>query len=278
MVEEIKQFFGKGENKNKIVIKTKDVKNLLNGDKAIYFPRSSDVGVLLLHSYTSTPYEFVDLSRYLADRGITVYAPTIAGHGTVVEDLENTTIEEWQESAEEAYLYLKQKTKKVFVVGSSFGGNLAFHLATKFTNPVAGVVSMGTPINVHWQKFFKLSLYTYGLLKKNQKKHRSHYNLMYINQEQVVYPVMPTKSLRRFFYLIQKITIPSLESIKVPTLIIQSNADRIVNPNSALYLHEHLGSLDKRILWVNGNNHALAADEKKGLIFKAIFRFITEVN
>ena len=277
MVEKIRQFLNNGEDNKKVVISAKDFpfKTLLNSDKAIYFPRSSDVGVLLLHSYTSTPYEFYDLARYLADKGLTVLAPTIAGHGTTTEDLARTTIEDWQKSAEDAYLFLKQKAKKVFVVGSSFGGNLAFHLATKFHNPLAGVVSMGTPIKVRWEKFFLLGIYTYGWLKKNQKKRRADYKLVYLNQEQVVYPVMPIPSLRQFFKLIKKITIPNLSAVKAPALIIQSSADRIVSPSSAQYLHEHLGSADKRILWVNGHNHALAIDEKRGLIYKAIYRFVS---
>ena len=82
-----------------------------------------------------------------------------------------------------------------------------------------------------------------------------------------VYPVMPVKSLRRFFHFIKKITIPSLKNIKVPTLIIQSSADKIVSPDSAQYLHEHLGSEDKRVLMVNGSGHTLAVDEKRGLIY-----------
>ena len=283
MVQEIRQFLAKnGENKNQTEDSTIKIKNpprfedVLNQDKAIYFPRNSEVGVLLLHSYTSTPYEFYDLAKYLADKGLTVLAPTIAGHGTTPEDLAKTTIEDWQQSAEDAYLFLKQKAKKIFVVGSSFGGNLAFHLANKFHNPLAGVVSMGTPIKVRWEKFFKFSLATYGWLKKNQKKRRVDYKLMYFDQEQVAYPVMPVESLRRMFTFIKKITVPSLKDIKAPTLIIQSSADRIVNPISAQYIHEHLGSVDKRVLWVNGNHHTLAVDEKRGLIYKAIYRFITE--
>lgn len=280
MVEEIQQFFdNQRENKKQKEIfertKNSSAKKVLNGDKAIYFPRSNDLGVLLLHSFTSTPYEFYDLARYLAAKNITAYAPTIAGHGTNPQDLAKATIRDWQNSAEEAYLFLKQQCRKVFVVGSSFGGNLAFYLATKFTNPLAGVVSLGTPIKVRFEKAFLLGIYSYGWFKKNQKKRRADYKLMYLDQEQVVYPVMPVPSLRRFFHFIKKITIPSLKKIQTPTLIIQSSADKIVNPKSAQYLHEHLGSRDKRILWVNGSHHALAVNDKRGLIYKAIYRFLT---
>lgn len=282
MVATIKKFFTElGENKNKkktIGIKVKDlfVKNLLDEKRAIYFPRSPDVGVLLLHSYTSTPYEFYDLASHLAKKDYTVYAPPLAGHGTTPEDLAKTTIEDWQKSVEDAYLFLKGRVKKIFIVGSSFGGNLAFHLATNLDNPIAGVVSMGTPIRIKWERCCKLCLYSYGWFKKNHKKKRHLYEIMYINQEQIVYPVIPASSLRRFFYFVKKITIPNLAKVQAPTLIIQSSSDRVVHPKSAQYLHQHLGSANKRILWVNGTSHALAVDEKRGLIFKAICRFIEE--
>src|SRR3989338_3637000 len=241
----------------------------------IFIERRSEVGVLLLHGYTSTPYEMRDLAHYLAEKNLTVYAPTIAGHGTKPDDLAKATIEDWQRSAEEAYLFLKQKTKKVFVVGSSLGGNLAFYLATKYTNPLSGIVSLGTPIKVRWQKLFKTGLYTYGFFKKNQKKRRQDYRLAYHDADQVVYPVMPIPSLRRLFSLI-KITAQQIKNIAVPTLIIQSSYDRIVDARSAQYLHENLAATDKRILWMNGSTHALAIDQKKELIFSTIHHFIVE--
>ncbi len=217
-----------------------------------------------------------ELADYLVKKGITVYAPLIAGHGTTPEDLARTTIDEWQQSVEQSYLFLKQKVKKIFVVGSSFGGNLAFYLAEKHNNPLAGVVSMGTPIKVRWQKIFKLGLYTYGLLKKNQKKRRHDYRLTLGDTAQVVYPVIPVKSLRRFFWFIKHKTIPSLTRIFAPTLIIQSTFDRIVDSKSAQYIHEKLASNNKRIFWLNGSTHALAIDEKKELIFNTIYHFIKE--
>ena len=166
MGEKIRNIFKQGGNKKQkeIFFSARGLKKLigeglLNSNKAIFFPRSNEAGVLLLHGYTSTPYEFYDLSRYLANKGVSVYAPTIAGHGTSPKDLANTSIEEWKKSVEEGYKFLKQKSKKVYVVGSSLGGNLALHLAHKFN---ASVVSMGTPIHVRGQRFFKMFLYTYG--------------------------------------------------------------------------------------------------------------------
>ncbi|OGY09145.1 MAG: hypothetical protein A2782_03215 [Candidatus Blackburnbacteria bacterium RIFCSPHIGHO2_01_FULL_43_15b] len=251
-------------------------KHYMIGSAPIFIDKKSEVGALLLHSYTSTPYEMKEIASYLADKGITVYAPLIAGHGTTPDDLAKTTIAEWQESAEKAYFFIKEKVRKVFVIGSSFGGNLAFHLATKFNNPLAGVISMGTPIKVQWQKAFLAAMYTYGFFKKNQKKRRRDYHFTFEDIDQVVYPVMPVKSLRRLFYFFRKVTPSSLPKITAPTLIIQSSQEKIVNPDSAQYIHEKLASKNKRILWMNGSTHALTIAEKRNLIFNTVYHFISE--
>ncbi|MDD2807619.1 MAG: alpha/beta fold hydrolase [Patescibacteria group bacterium] len=240
----------------------------------IYVERGSEVGVLLVHSYTSTPYEFIDLIDYLTSRNITVLAPRIAGHGTTPQDLALSTINDWKNSVLNSFLFLRPRVKKIFIIGSSFGGNLTFDLAATTGEKIDGIISLGTPIRLRWQRLFKLALYTYGWFKKNQKKRRHHFKSEYMEQEQIIYTVMPIPSLRRFFKFISQYTIPILNSVIVPTLIIQSSDDRIVDPLSAFYLHEHLGSDDKRILWVNSRHHTLATDDKRWLIYRSILRFI----
>ncbi|MFA5021777.1 MAG: alpha/beta fold hydrolase [Patescibacteria group bacterium] len=279
MVAEILEFIEKRTNKSDPFanVDFSKFKNIINPDKTIYFPRSNEVGVLLLHGFTSTPYEFCDLAQYLADKGLTVFAPKIAGHGTTPQDLEKTTIQDWQQSVEEAYLFLKNSTKKIFIIGSSFGGNLAFHLATKHNNPLAGIISIGTPIKIKWQKLAKLRVYTYGFFIKYYKKRGNNYKFTYAEGEQVVYPVIPISSLKNLFRFIKTTTIPSLKNITAPTLIIHSNTDAVVHPSSAQYLHEKLASNDKRILWVDGVSHNIALDQKRWLIYKAIYRFISEI-
>ncbi|MFA6410140.1 MAG: alpha/beta fold hydrolase [Candidatus Buchananbacteria bacterium] len=253
-------------------------KNIINKDKTIYLPQGSEVGILLLHGFTSTPFEFCDLAKYLSEKGLTVYAPKIAGHGTTPSDLAKTTIAEWQKSAEEAFSFLESQTKKIFVIGSSFGGNLAIHLAEKFESNLAGFVSIGTPIQIRWQRLAKIRLYTYGLLIKNYKKRGNNYKFSYTEQAEVVYPVIPTASLKKLFSLIKNFTIPSLKKITAPALIIHSNSDAVVHPKSAQYLHEKLGSENKRILWIDGCGHSIALDEKRWLIYKAIYRFICDIE
>ena len=53
--------------------------------------------------------------------------------------------------------------------------------------------------------------------------------------------------------------------------------DRVsTSPRDRRRILPHLASKDKRVLWVNGSHHALAVDDKRGLIYKAIYRFVAQ--
>lgn len=263
------------QNKNHL----KNNKKMKGGEPFFIF-KTPEIGILLLHGFTSTPHQFVELGEFLSREGITVYAPLLAGHGTHPDDLANTALKELLESVEVAFQKLKEKVKRIIIIGNSFGGNLAFYLATKFSNPdILGIISLGTPITLRWQKFIKLRLYTYGWFKKYYRKSRVNYKLDYTDfSDEVTYPVIPIASLRKFFYFIKKLTIPELKKIRVPTLIIQADADPVINPKSAQKIHENLGSPNKKIFWLNGNIHTVTKDEQRGRVFKKIWEFIEEVK
>src|SRR5438067_7923472 len=64
--------------------------------------KAGEVGCLLVHGYTSSPFEMRALARYLADRGITAGASLLAGHGTAPEDLATRTWQDWYVSVNTA--------------------------------------------------------------------------------------------------------------------------------------------------------------------------------
>ena len=67
-----------------------------------FFYRAGDVGCLLVHGFTSSPFEMQGLGRYLADRGVTASSPLLAGHGTSPHDLHHTTWRDWYASVSNA--------------------------------------------------------------------------------------------------------------------------------------------------------------------------------
>lgn len=133
--------------------------------KSIFMDKNSEIGVLMIHGFSSTSRQFLELSEYLSARGFTVSAPLIAGHGTCPEDLAKTNPEDWKNSVKEAYVQLKQSVKKVVIIGNSFGSNLGFWLTNEFNNEPVAIISLGAPIILYWHRWIRFRLNTYGRLK-----------------------------------------------------------------------------------------------------------------
>ncbi len=252
----------------------------MRGAEPFFIDKKSEIGVLLLHGFTSTPYQFKELAGFLSDKGFTVYAPLIAGHGTSPDILANTKVNDWKKSAEKAYNFLKEKVEKIIVIGNSFGGNLAFYLArVNQDNKILGIISLGTPIFLRFQWFIKLRLYTYGWLLKYYHKPRAIYRIDYTDMDdEITYPVIPIKGLKEFFKFIKEETIPHLKEVKVPVLIVHASVDYVVSPKSAVFIHQHIGSEYKIIHWFDSNHHVVFNDRRKNELFERIYQFITEIK
>ena len=89
------------------------------------------VGVLVLHGFTGNPQSMRPLADAFAAAGHSVEMPLLTGHGTVVEDMLDTTWADWSADAEAAYERLAARTESVVVVGLSMGGSLTCWLATR---------------------------------------------------------------------------------------------------------------------------------------------------
>lgn len=251
----------------------------MHGGGPFMIDQNADVGVLLLHGFTGTPHQFRELSRLLAERGYTVFSPVIAGHGTTPRELEQTTSGDWVQTAEAALQRLRARVRQVFVVGNSFGGNLAFWLAANHPEVISGVVSLGTAIRLRWHALHVARLYTYGWFIRYHRKLGREYKIDYIDlADEVSYPVIPLKSLREFHRFLRQKTIPTLSAVTAPTLLIQADEDKVVHPRSVQYIHEHVSSRYKKVCWLNSRYHNLHESDRRDEIFRRIDAFIRELT
>src|SRR4030042_1941254 len=92
-----------------------------NQSKSIFLKGDNEIGILLLHGWTSPPDELLPMAKYLNSFGYTIYAPLLRGHGTRPEDLERVRWKDWLEDAREALRELEKKSTKIFVGGISMG-------------------------------------------------------------------------------------------------------------------------------------------------------------
>ena len=255
-----------------------DIKNyckIANGCRAFSFFNKSGIGALLIHGFTSSCRALRELGKYLAHKNISVVAPRLAGHGTRLDDLRQTNCYDWFKSAEQGLKKLKAKTNHTYLIGDSFGGNLAFKLAAQYK--VAGIVSLGAPIYLRKNIGIKLLLPIVSLFCKHYKKPRSHCSTSEEFTERGSYSKIPLCNLRQLLKFINKETKKDLSKVQAPTLIVQSITDNVVSPRSAKFIYQNLSSESKELFWLKSNSHQLIIiEQNRNKVFKRIYEFIQQ--
>lgn len=240
-----------------------------------YFYQGGETGVLLVHGFTGTPYIFQQIAKELADQGYTVSAPLLAGHGTSPDDMATTTWQDWYQSLEEAYLDLRRKCESVVVVGVSFGANLSCLLATH--HKVKGLILIGMPrwIHKHWLATFFLPIFLLLGIRFYKKSIDS-----LTDDDELIggpnhsYFKIPLQSVRELFYFLNNINDDLLSRIIVPTLIIQSDNDGLVQPKSGQYIFERLATPHKELIWISEPHHELHNVKNRRRIYGYVSEFM----
>lgn len=241
--------------------------------KDSFFIKGNSTGCLLIHGFSGSPGEIRPLGEYLAEQGFTVLGVKLAGHATKEEDLEKTSWEDWYKSAWEGYNTLKSNCDKVCIIGFSMGGLLALKLSAE--NKAAGVVSISAPIYLRDWKINFLPIIM--LFKKYSFKKQKSYLDEKMHKYLSSYKKMPLKAVRSLLELIE-ITKEQLTRVKCPALIIQSQKDGTVNPRSARYIHNNIGSLHKELVWFYNSGHLIVLDKDREDVFSKINVFLKKIT
>jgi carboxylesterase len=97
-------------------------------------------GIVLIHGFTGSPDSTVPWAKYLNERGYTVNAIRLPGHGTTWQDGNTKRFEDLLASADSAFAQMRDSTDRVFLMAQSFGSTLALRVAADHPQDVAGVV------------------------------------------------------------------------------------------------------------------------------------------
>jgi carboxylesterase len=97
-------------------------------------------GVLVLHGFTGNPDSMRHLAEAFAAAGFSVECPLLPGHGTSVDDLEETRFGDWSSAAGAAYESLSARCDRVVVAGLSMGGTLGLWLMADYPEISGGVL------------------------------------------------------------------------------------------------------------------------------------------
>lgn len=234
-----------------------------------FFWEAGPVGVLLSHGFTATPFEVRGLARFLYERGYTVLAPLLPGHGTTPEEMNRCRWQDWTAALEAAYRKLAARSERVFIGGESLGGLAALYLATEHPE-VAGILTFAPAFKIRsrldrWRVPL-LAPFVPFALKPNLPE----------SGEKATwqgYTVNPLRAARELLRL-QRVVRGRLARITPPLLVIQGRQDRTVAPEVPALLAAGTRSAWKEIHWLAHSGHCLLLEGEAERARKLTLRFM----
>jgi carboxylesterase len=229
------------------------------------------VGVLLCHGFTGSPQSLRPWGEYLAARHpeYAIELPLLPGHGRPWPELQRTRWTDWYGQVDRAFLDLRARCGRVFVMGLSMGGGLALRLAEQYAPDVAGVVVVNPSVTRNKPAEALLPLLSRVIpsvpaiasdIKKPGGKETGTDRT----------PLKAAHSLSRFWGVVAA----DLPKVTAPLLVLRSAEDHIVHPrNSALVLAK-AGSADKREVVLAESYHVATLDNDAELIFASSAEFV----
>jgi carboxylesterase len=238
-----------------------------------YFFEGSPVGCLLVHGMGSAPYQVRSLGEYLAWQGLTVLGVRLPGHGTTLDELEQTTSDQWLAAIDNSIDHLQQTCAHIILIGNSLGGVLALAVAARRGRDLAGLVTISTPVS---------STVLIRLLEDPavpERFVRPDLAEVLCSDPRVgtfQYPQQSKKVLAAA-YEVFKQNQATLSQINIPLLVIQSRKDRSVPMENAHFLIEHVSSADKDLVLLNDSAHLPTLDFDKERVQVACLSFIERI-
>ena len=235
-------------------------------------------GCLVLHGLTATPATVSSITEALTGSGFHVLAPVIAGHGGSVEDLGDSSWEEWYQTIRKAYLELKKECSEIYYTGMSLGALLGLKLAIDEGLNLKALALMSTPVQlVIWNRFL-LPAVRYSPLRYMVTSVAKSYRQSVNDPEgQRVYREhsLPRVPLSAAFQLtdLQKEVRKNLHKIQNPLLLLHSRQDMVAPYSNVHTIKKLVSSHVVETATFSKSRHVITLDVECELAANAIVQF-----
>lgn len=255
------------------------------------FVNQNNSAILLFHGLTGSPFEIHQYGKMLSKAGYDVFCPILPGHCKGIEELKNSTWQEWQSFALEAYDELKLKYDKVFISGLCLGAVLGFAVAQE-RQDVAGIVGLSTTLfldgwDMPWYKFLMpigfLSVYKLFYLfpetecngVKNQVVRNKIMHMQSSNSQALsCYPFICIEELFKYSKYVRR----HMRKVNAPVLLIHSKFDNITSVKSAEFVFNKISSPQKQLLLVEDSYHVVTLDNDKKYVTDKTLEFLEQLK
>ena len=230
-------------------------------------------GALVLHGFTGSPQSMRGVAHALAGAGFTVELPRLPGHGTTVDDLATTTFADWAAAAEQAYTDLAARCTSVVVVGLSMGGTVAAWLTARHPE-IAGLVEINglvAPVDPALRAGIDQVLAGGVAIIPGIGN-----DIADPTQTELAYSEVAVASLLSLLDAVEELQ-PHLADIRCPTLVIVSEQDHVVTPETGeRFASAIAGPVDRMAL--TRSYHVATLDFERDEIESRVVEFALKVS
>lgn len=235
-------------------------------------------GVVLCHGYTGSPDSTRPWAQYLNERGYTVNALRLPGHGTTWQDANTKRYADLQGAVDEAFADMRSRTDRVFLMAQSFGSTLSLRVAADHPHDVAGIALVNPWVRADglagWQRHLvPFQRYLPYLVKSvpgvaSDIADPAGVELGYDRAPIVGAADLPTgwKQLR-----------PILHHVVAPILLMRSSVDHVVAPRNAELIRSTVRSPIQEVE-LHRSYHVATLDYDAPEIFARSVAFMEEVT
>ncbi len=238
-----------------------------------------DVGCLCTHGFTASPEEMRWLGEYLHARGLTVFAPRLAGHGTDPALMRRQHWLDWYEDVLDGVALLRARCRKVFAVGVSMGGLLSLRVGS--AGLVDGVVALAAPLELDapMLRFARVIQYVRPVMVKapgdlNDRVKAIQRTMGRPDYGRADYHVRPTHSVVQLKALMADVR-RHLPQLTVPLLLVYSKADGTVPYRNLALAQSLVKSTDLVTHTLENSDHCLTQDVERETVYEVVWNFLS---
>lgn len=234
------------------------------------------VACLLVHGFGCGPIQMRELAENLSKWGFTARGILLPGHCRNMGGHSLNVHHDWMAKVESEYHQLKSAYQEVVVIGFSLGALLTLQLSMHYAPEK--IILMGTPLYLI-RRYLPIPS-VIRVCKRFFKQVKTRKRRCYMESEGYTgylhQPADTHFSIPALYGLTEIITAVDLglKAVRSPALVIHSKKDLIAAPASARRVMKHLGSGDKRLVWLERSHHLMMYDKEKDMVFRAIREFI----
>jgi len=246
--------------------------HVLQNDPSPFFLQAGPVGVLLVHGFTGTPREMWPLGAYLHERGLTVSAPLLPGHGGTLAEINSVCWRDWVGGVEAAYVALKQTCVRWFVAGLSMGSLLTLWMAAHH-HDITGIMLYAPAL---WVADWRLNLTPLCrfFMRSYAGPDDSDLHDPTAAQWMGGFTRYPVRAAAELWYLRRQV-LRSLTRVQTPALVVYSEGDRKIHPRSGPETVRRLAQqVDVETLVLHDSGHAVVADREWETVAEATYHFV----